>query len=56
MSKLIRFVIPAFVDSEELVAHSRLPPETLVEIGSDHRLADPLSLQAMLDACRRLGD
>lgn len=47
-------VIP-FADSEELVAHSGLPPETLIEIGSEHRLADPQSLQAMLDACERLG-
>ena len=47
-------VIP-FADSEELVAHNHLPPEMLIEIGSDHRLADPLSLQAMLEACRRLG-
>lgn len=46
-------VIP-FADSEELVALSGLPPETLIEIGSDHRLADPVSLQAMLDACQRL--
>lgn len=46
-------VIP-FADSEELVAHSGLPPKTLVEIGTDHRLADPQSLQAMLDACEQM--
>ncbi len=47
-------VIP-FADSEELVANSGLPPETLVEIGADHRLADPEPLKAMLEACERLG-
>ncbi|MFG0261241.1 MAG: hypothetical protein ACF788_02500 [Novipirellula sp. JB048] len=46
-------VIP-FADSEELVANSGLPAETLIEIGSDHRLADPESLQTMLEACERL--
>lgn len=43
-------VIP-FADSEELVANSGLPPESLVEVGDDHRLADEESLEAMLDAC-----
>jgi len=47
-------VIP-FSDSEELIANSGLPPETLIEIGNDHRLADPEPLQAMLEACERLG-
>ena len=46
-------VIP-FADSEELVASSFLPPETLIEVGDDHRLADPEPLKAMLDACVRL--
>ena len=46
-------VIP-FADSEELVAKSGLPPETLIEVGDDHRLADPKPLKAMLDACERL--
>ena len=35
-------------DSEELVRTSLLAPDTLVEIGNDHRLADPESLKAML--------
>jgi hypothetical protein len=39
-------VVP-FVDSEELVGG------TLIEVGSDHRLADAESLQAMLRACER---
>ena len=43
-------VIP-FADSEELVANSGLPPEALIEVGDDHRLADPEPLEAMLDAC-----
>ena len=46
-------VIP-FADSEELVASSGLPPETLIEVGSDHRLADDESLSVMLWACNLL--
>lgn len=45
-------VIP-FGDSEELVANSDLPPETLIEIGDDHRLADPEPLAMMLENCVR---
>lgn len=48
-------VIP-FADSEELVAQSGLPPETLIEIGDDHRLADQEPLAKMLEACVRLAD
>jgi hypothetical protein len=43
-------VIP-FTDSEEILAISGLPPATLIEVGNDHRLADPEPLQAMLEAC-----
>src|SRR5262249_31203043 len=43
-------VIP-FADSEELVHNCRLPAWTLIEVGSDHRLADPESLETMLEAC-----
>jgi hypothetical protein len=43
-------VVP-FSDSEELVRNSRLPATALVEVGSDHRLADPEPLAAMLQAC-----
>ena len=46
-------VIP-FADSEELVVNSGLPPETLIEIGKDHRLADDESLSVMLWACKLL--
>lgn len=42
-------VVP-FDDSEELVKNSQLPPETLIEVGNDHRLADPEPLKTMLDS------
>lgn len=45
-------VVP-FADSEELVRNSHLPPKTLIEVGSDHRLADPESLQVMLRSCEQ---
>jgi hypothetical protein len=43
-------VVP-FADSEELVKNSGLPELALVEVGQDHRLADPEPLAAMLKAC-----
>ena len=43
-------VIP-FADSEELVRSSGLPASALVEVGGDHRLADPEPLAAMLRTC-----
>ena len=43
-----------FKDSEELVASSSLSPETLIEAGNDHRLADESSLSVMLWACNVL--
>lgn len=46
-------VIP-FADSEELVNKSGLLPETLIEVGKDHRLAGPEALKAMLEACEKL--
>ncbi|QDV12236.1 hypothetical protein CA51_21170 [Rosistilla oblonga] len=46
-------VIP-FPDSEELVANSGLSPDALIEPGTDHRLAAPEPLQAMLQACEAL--
>ena len=42
-------VVP-FQNSEELIANSGLPPEALIEVGDDHRLADPEPLEAMLRA------
>ena len=44
--------VVAFADSEELVENSGLFG-VLIEVGSDHRLADPQSLEAMLHACER---
>jgi hypothetical protein len=40
-------VIP-FADSEEL---ARSSGATLIEVGTDHRLAGPEALEAMLKAC-----
>lgn len=41
-------VIP-FSDSEELTRLSSVPENALIEVGSDHRLADPESLRIMLN-------
>jgi hypothetical protein len=46
-------VIP-FADSEELVSNSGLPPDTLIEVGDDHRLADSEPLSVMLWVCNLL--
>jgi hypothetical protein len=43
-------VVP-FADSEELARTSGLPASALVEVGNDHRLADPEPLAVMLRAC-----
>jgi hypothetical protein len=40
-----------FPDSEALVRNSGLPASALIEVGTDHRLADPEPLAAMLRAC-----
>jgi predicted alpha/beta hydrolase family esterase len=42
-------VVP-FADSEELAKESGA---ALIEVGVDHRLADPEPLKAMLRACER---
>jgi hypothetical protein len=44
-------VVP-FADSEELAANSGAK---LIEVGTDHRLADPEPLAAMLKACEVAG-
>lgn len=44
-----------FADSEELVRNSGLLKSSLIEIGSDHRLADPEPLEMMLRACEDAG-
>ena len=43
-------VVP-LADSEELVHSGGLPASALSEVGTDHRLADPEPLAAMLRAC-----
>jgi hypothetical protein len=43
-------VVP-FADSEELVKNSGLPAAALIEVGTNHRLADPEPLVRMLRAC-----
>ena len=43
-------VVP-FADSEALVHNSGLPPSALIEVGSDHRLAEPEPLAKMMAAC-----
>jgi hypothetical protein len=45
-------VVP-FADSEELVRNSGPPAPALIEVGGDHRLADPKSLESMVSACER---
>ena len=45
-------VVP-FSDSEDLLRTSGLPASALVEVGNDHRLADPEPLAAILRACER---
>ena len=46
--------VVAFADSEELVRISGLPASALIEVGADHRLADPDPLAAMLRATNGL--
>ncbi len=48
-------VVP-FADSEELVRNSNLSSESLIEVGTEHRLADDESLEAMMRACENAGD
>ena len=38
-----------FLDSVELVRNSGLPKSALIDVGHEHRLADPYSLKAMVD-------
>ena len=48
-------VIP-IAESRELVRVSGLPESALMVVGSDHRLADPEPLRAMLEACQKATD
>jgi len=43
-----------FADSEELIRTSDMPASALIEIGTDHRLAEPEPLEMMLRACERV--
>ncbi len=43
-------VIP-IADSRELLRTSGLPESALMVVGTDHRMADPEPLKAMLEAC-----
>jgi hypothetical protein len=45
-------VVP-FGDSVELISMSHLPETALIEVGQDHRLADPEPLLALLQAVER---
>jgi hypothetical protein len=47
-------VVP-FSYSEELVRDSGLPASSLIEVGTDHLLADPEPLERMLRACKKAG-
>jgi len=47
-------VVP-FADSQELLAKSGLPASALIVVGTDHRLADPEPLAAMLAAVEQSG-
>ena len=46
-------VVP-FSDSEELVRNSGLPLGSLVEVGTEHRLADPEPLARMVEVVERV--
>jgi hypothetical protein len=46
-------VVP-FSDSEQLVSSSGLPASAMVDVGTDHRLADPEPLERMLKACEEV--
>ena len=45
-------VVP-IAHSRELLANSRLPESALIVVGTDHRLADPEPLAAMLAAVEK---
>jgi len=37
------------------VSNSGLPQSALIPMGNDHRLADPETLEAMLEVCEQAG-
>jgi dipeptidyl aminopeptidase/acylaminoacyl peptidase len=42
--------VVAFEDSLDLISKSGLPASAMIEVGQDHRLADPEPLEALLRA------
>jgi hypothetical protein len=46
-------VVP-FLDSVELVRNSGLPSDSLIEVGTEHRLADEKSLKTMVEAVENI--
>jgi hypothetical protein len=46
--------VVAYSDSEQLLAHSGLPASRLITTGSDHRLSDPDSLNALRSLCEAI--
>lgn len=44
-----------FGDSQELLRNSGLPESALIAVGHEHRLVDPESLKAMLEAVEQSG-
>jgi hypothetical protein len=46
-------IVP-FIDSEELARNSGLPASALIEVGNDHRLAEPEALKKMLRECEAI--
>ena len=45
-------LVLTFDDSMELLSESGLPASALIEVGRDHRLADPEPLEALLRAVK----
>lgn len=45
--------VVSFQDSVQLISESGLPASALIDIGQDHRLADPEPLEALLRAVER---
>lgn len=52
-STTIQRCIAESSDSEELVRNSGLPSSALIEVGTEHRLADEESLAMMLRVVKR---
>jgi len=46
--------VVAYADSERLLAHSGLPESRLITTGSDHRLIDSESLEALRSVCEAI--